>query len=217
MMVDNSEKWIARAEELLKSDNRRDHQEVAAAAQFATSMLTAFYGSESPQLHAFRSGCDAISKSKDGITSKSYELEALAFGTIANAKAELERGLIVNLRIVVTGEILADLVGMGKEILSGGSTETAKNVAAVMIAVAFEDLLRRMALELAGLNERRPLQDIVSTLKDSGALKGGEVGVAQSFLKFRNDSLHADWANISRPQVESCTAFVEAILLKHFS
>jgi len=77
--------------------------------------------------------------------------------------------------------------------------------------------MRRMGSELAGLVGRPKLDEVLSTLKDAGITKGGEVGVAQSFLKFRNDSLHADWANVSRAQVEACAAFIEAMLLKHFS
>lgn len=96
-------------------------------------------------------------------------------------------------------------------------TDAAKNVAAVMIAAAFEDLMRRMGTELAGVGGRPSLQEVLTTLKDAGVLKGGETGVAQSFLKFRNDSLHADWANVSRVQVESCIAFIDGMLLKHFS
>ncbi len=215
-MIDNSGKWVARAEELLRPTNPYDAQSVAEAAQFATSMLTAFYGPGSPQLLAFRSNCDAISKSKEGVSTKNYELSSLALGAIANAKKELGAGLIVNLRVLVTGEILAELIRLGKEILEE-NTGAAKNVAAVMIACAFEDMVRRMALELACLSERRPLQDVITTLKEADVLKGGEIGIAQSFLKFRNDSLHADWENVSRAQVESCTAFVEAMLMKHFS
>jgi hypothetical protein len=64
---------------------------------------------------------------------------------------------------------------------------------------------------------RPSLQEVTTALKGAGVLKGGEIGTAQSFLKFRNDSLHADWANVSRTQVESCTAFIEAMLVKHFS
>ena len=116
----------------------------------------------------------------------------------------------------MAGEVLADLVGLGKETLFQ-PTEAAKNVAAVMIASAFEDLLRRMGVELAGVIGRPSLQDVLNALKDKVVLKGGEIGTAQSFLKFRNDSLHADWANVSRAQVDSCTAFIGAMLLRHFS
>jgi hypothetical protein len=48
-------------------------------------------------------------------------------------------------------------------------------------------------------------------------LKGGEIATAQSYLKFRNDALHADCARVQKSQVNSCTAFIEALLVKHFS
>lgn len=205
--------WIKRADDVLGKGGT-DTTTASEATQFATSMLTLLYGSHSTQLKAFSAGCDALAKSKVGILAA--ELRRYAQGVIRNAKAELEAGLVGNLRLEVTGEVLSDLVGIGKEILSEG-TESAKNVAAVMIAAAFEDLLRRMAAELAGFSGRPSLQDVLTALKDAGALKGGEIGTAQSFLKLRNDSLHADWANVSRTQIESCTAFIDAMLVKHLS
>ena len=46
---------------------------------------------------------------------------------------------------------------------------------------------------------------------------GGKPTVALSYLKFRNDSLHADWNKVERSQVQSCLSFAEQLLLKHFS
>jgi hypothetical protein len=191
-----------------------EHDAASEAIQFATSMLTALYGLQSPQLQQFSAGCEAITKAKVGIIP--VQLRRHSYGAINNAKAELEAGLVGNLRTQVTGEVLADLAALGKEILSEG-TESAKNVAGVLIAAAFEDLMRRMAVELAHVEGRPSMQDIVTALKDAEVLKGGEIGTAQSFLKFRNDSLHADWPNVSRVQVESCIAFIDAMLVKHFS
>jgi hypothetical protein len=215
-LIDNSSNWITRANELLRSADWGDRQKVAEAAQFATSMLTAFYGPQSPQLEAFQCDREAIAKSKDPESTRAFGLSLLALGTIANVKAELEAGLIVKLRALVAGEILAELVRLGKEILDE-QTDAAKNVAAVMTAAALEDLIRRLGLELGGVTDRRSLQDVITSLKSVGVLKGGEIGIAQSFLQFRNDSLHADWAKVSRVQVESCIAFIESMLVKHFS
>jgi hypothetical protein len=53
-------------------------------------------------------------------------------------------------------------------------------------------MIRRMGSELAGVQEE--LEEVIIALKNAGVLEGGEVGTAQSYLKFRNDSLHADWA-----------------------
>src|SRR5258708_25094675 len=126
--------WIKRADEVV-SKGGSDYGAASEATQFATSMLTALYGAHSSQLEAFSQGCEAITKSKVGIVP--VELRRHAYGTIKNAKAEVEAGLVGNLRAQVTGEVLADLVSLGKEILAGG-TEVAKNVAAVLIAAAFE-------------------------------------------------------------------------------
>ena len=74
-----------------------------------------------------------------------------------------------------------------------------------------------MGEEFAGVTTRLNLGEVITTLKNASVLKGGQVGTAQSYLKFRNDSLHADWKNVDRSQVESCLAFSESLLVKHFS
>jgi hypothetical protein len=97
------------------------------------------------------------------------------------------------------------------------TTYSAIQVAAVLTAATFEDILRRLAGEKAGLTGRPKLEHVITALKDGDVLKGGEISTANGYLKFRNDSLHADWAQVHRFQVESCILFVESLLLKHFS
>jgi hypothetical protein len=211
MMATNADAWLARAKEILSGT--RPASEVV---QSAISLFAAVYGPQSTQLNSLTTALGQIAKLADGPSSSSHSQQMYAYGAIQNVVAEIERGLIVSLRAQVAGEIFAELVGLGKEILQDGS-DSAKNVSAVLIAAAFEDLMRRMGSELAGVVGRPKLEDVLIALKSAGITKGGEIGTAQSFLKFRNDSLHADWANVSRAQVESCTAFIEAMLLKHFS
>jgi hypothetical protein len=69
-----------------------------------------------------------------------------------------------------------------------------------------------MGSELAGVVGRPKLEEVLTALKN-GVLKGGEVGTAQSHLKFRNDSLHADWPKVQKSQVQSCIALIEALLV----
>ena len=145
-----------------------------------------------------------------------YALLHHAAGAMKSANRELKAGLIVRLRVAVAGEILTELIGLAKEVLRE-QTDTAKNTASVLVAAAFENLIRRMGEEFAGVTTRPKLEEVITALKDKGILKGGEVGTAMSYLKFRNDSLHADWQKVGRPQVESCLAFNEAMLVKHFS
>lgn len=215
-MIDNSEIWKKRAAEILQIPAAADQTLASQAVQFATSMLTALYGSESTQLREFRAGCEAISKQKTHPVSIALYLCSHAYGAIQNAKAELEAGLIMKLRVAVAGEILAELIRLAKEIMAD-RTEEATNVSAVLIAAAYEDLIRRMGEEFAGVTGRPRLEEVIIALKTADVLKGSQIGIAQSYLKFRNDSLHADWENVDRSQVESCLAFIESLLVKHFS
>lgn len=210
-MSTDTEAWLKRAKEILaKGNNSRE------AGPFATSILSALYGPHSPQLLAFSRDMQGLAKSAENVTSATYFQHSLALSTIQNVIGEIENGLIVNVRTQVAGEVLAELVALGKEILED-DTESSKNVSSVLIAAAFEDLIRRMASELAGVTGRPKLEAVITALKTAGILKGGEPGLAQSYLKFRNDSLHADWANVEKSQIQSCSAFIESLLLKHFS
>lgn len=208
-MIDQ-DAWIKRADEVIASTSPWDS---SAALQFATSMITAFYGPDSPQMKTFRSATEGIQKAR-GVHSDEMIMHARA--TVQNIKAEIQTGLAQGVRALIAGEIVSELLAVAKDILSDNS-ESAKNVGAVLVAAAFEDTVRRMGSEFAGVLGRPALQEVIITLKDKDVLKGGEPGTAQSYLKFRNDSLHADWANVQRTQVESCLAFVEALLVKHFS
>jgi hypothetical protein len=210
-MINNAEPWLTRAKSML-ADRHMASEEI----HFATSLLTALYGAQSPQLIAYNTGLAQIAKSAENLTEAVFSQQQHAHGAIRNAIAEIEGGLITSLRTQVAGEVFAELVGLGKEILED-DTESAKNVSAVLIAAAFEDLMRRMGSEFAAVAGRPKLEEVLTALKNAGILKGGEVGTAQSYLKFRNDSLHADWEKVQRSQVQSCIAFIEALLLKHFS
>ncbi len=208
-MLDKGEAWLTRAKTMLAKG-----QPGAEEIQFATSLLVAIYGPQSAQLNAYSTALTQIAKSSPlGLV---YQQGLYAYGVIRNTVAEIEHGLITSLRAQIAGEILAELVGLGKEALED-DTDSAKNVAGVLVAAAFEDLLRRMGKELAGVVGRPKLEVVITALKDAGILKGGEVGTAQSYLKFRNDSLHADWGKVQRSQIQSCIGFIEALLVKHYS
>jgi hypothetical protein len=209
-MLNNSDAWLTRAKQVLSEIQSSGH------SQFAISLLTAVYGPRSPQLMAYTTTLEQIAVLSPNPTNAMHHQQRHAHAVIRNVVAEIEGGLITSLRAQVAGEIFAELVGLGKEILEDG-TDSAKNVSAVLIAAAFEDLMRRMGSEKADVVGRPKLEEVVTSLKNAGILKGGEVGTAQSYMKFRNDSLHADWDKVQTSQVQSCTAFIEALLAKHFS
>ena len=208
-MPPKADAWLARAQELLQG-NKGD------LIPGATSLLSAVYGVNSPQLKAFTDALAQQAKGASNPGNAAFYQQGYALGTVQNVVAEIRQGLISNIRTQVAGEVFAELIGLAKETLSD-NTESSKNVAAVLVAAAFEDVIRRMGAELAGVAGRPKLDSVLTELKAKGVLVGGETGLAQSYLKFRNDSLHADWANVQRSQIESCVAFLESMLLKHFS
>jgi hypothetical protein len=209
-MVD-IESWIKRANEVLNGGHSLHN--VSEEMQFATSMIAAFYGPESPQMKTFRDTADGIHKGKEAVQ---HNLQMHARATIRNVKAELQAGLVKNVRALIAGENIAELLALAKDVLSENS-EAAKNVGAVLVAAAFEDLIRRMGAVFAGVISRPDLQEVIGTLKQKDVLKGGEPTTALGYLKFRNDSLHADWNKVERSQIHSCLSFIEQLLLKHFS
>lgn len=136
-------------------------------------------------------------------------------GALANLREEVEQHLLVSLERRITGDVLSDLLQLARAALSEPG-DAAKNVAAVLAAAAFEDTLRRIAREHGGsLGDK--LADVVDSLKSAAILVPPQLGIALSYLNFRNRALHADWDNIDRVSVESVLAFVEQLLLKHFS
>jgi hypothetical protein len=210
-MVTNADPWITRAESVLQAGVRS-----AEIVPFAISFVSAIYGAQSIQSTSLQSTLAQISKNADSVGVAFLHQNQHARGTIQNTIAEIKGGLISTLRVRIAGEVLAELVGLGKEIMDN-DTPAANNVSAVLIAAAYEDLIRSMGTELAGITGRPKLEEVVNRLKDAGVLVGGEVATAQSYLKFRNDSLHADWTKVQRPVTQSCLAFIEGLLTKHFS
>jgi hypothetical protein len=202
----NVEKWLERAGSftgrvgMLNAPNKSGE-----AVSFAISMATTFYGANSQQVESLRRSTEKYGNDVDR-----YEF---AKGSITNMVAEVKSGLVQNIRLAIAGEVLADLIAMAHEALD----EKAIHVSAVLTAAAFEDLMRRLAQEKAGITARIKLEKILIELKEKGVLQGGEPGVAQSFLKFRNDSLHADWQNVTDVQVVGCLGLVESLTIKHFS
>ena len=137
-------------------------------------------------------------------------------GLLTTLLSELDAGLIGNLQQQIAGEVLGDLIQLAKAALSENTPGTT-NVAAVLVAASYEDTIRRMGNQLAGITDRRDLEKVLIVLKEKGHLKGAQVGIAQSYLKLRNDALHADWDDIEKESVKSCLSFVEGLLLRHFS
>ncbi len=217
----NKEEIEIRASELLSlGESLRTERDLGKTSQLlhgAISLTEICYGSDSAQ-------CSGLIGYRDGLISglqrelNQTRIRAVPFtiGVLENLLSDLKLGLIGNLRQQIAGEILGDLIALAKAALSEDKPGTV-NVAAVLTAASYEDTIRRMGNQLAGITDRRDLEKVLIVLKEKGHLKGAQVGIAQSYLKFRNDALHADWDDIEKESVNSCLSFVEGLLLKHFS
>jgi hypothetical protein len=215
LLSDNSDAWLKRAKQKLLAPSEVQGGGLQ-TVQFATSMLTALYGPVSPQLRQFEHTVSVVEANIVGLFNIDRELDGAARAIIRNTVEEIEAGLILKVRVAVAGEVLSEMTALAKDVMVDRTNE-AKNAAAVLVAAAYEGLLRKMGEEFAGVTTRPKLGDVITALKAANVLKGGQTATAQSYLKFRNDSLHADWTNVDRSQVESCLAFSESLLLKHFS
>ena len=120
-----------------------------------------------------------------------------------------------SVRDTITAEVLSDLVMLARRVMDE-SASSGKDVAAVLTAAAFEDTIRRLASK-EGIAHYEKLADTLDELKKKGILQGAQVGVAQSYLSFRNKALHASWADVDMASVQSALAFTEQLLLKHFA
>jgi hypothetical protein len=212
-------KILGRIKELLEMPPEKIQNASAAAGELyhgTVTLLGLTHGENSQQVKAFNEAVAAIRKSKDGFWGISIETIRYSQGALASLQGEVAAGLIGNLRREVTGEVLADLLQLAKAALNEG-TVGGKNVAAVLVAAAFEDTLRRLGALCCGIHTREPLSDILLSLKTADILKGSQVGVVQSHFQFRNDAMHADWDKIDTVAVGTVIGLVQELLLKHLS
>ena len=174
-----------------------------------------FHGANCHQLRTLNDHIAGIQKSEKVPFRATIAVAGSSLGALRNLKREIEEGLVGNLRREVTGEVLSDLLRLGKEALANG-TDGGKNVAAVLAAAAFEDTIRNLGATYCGIHTRESLPDILARLQAADILKGSQVGVVQSHFQFRNDAMHADWSKIDAVAVGTALSLVQELLLKHF-
>jgi hypothetical protein len=207
----NLETIKSRVEALLGLPNAADR-----ASELLTGTLTvlsAVYGPESHQVSTLRQASKDLGLGRT--LSGDNSIAEIALGALKNLKGELDSGLVGSLQMRLMGEVLVDFVQLARAALDEGTTD-GKNVASVLAAAAFEDTIRRMGASLAGIIRQDDLSAVIDSLKKQGILVAPQLGIAISYLNFRNRALHAQWDEIEREAVASALAFVEQLLLKHF-
>lgn len=211
----NQETVLSRIDYLIQT---RGVQSIPADSQErlhgAISLMTALYGADSPQVKRLQQDAEKVI-SKYHVEGAADQIDCLAIGALRNLKGEVEAGLLASLQRVVSGEVLSDFLQLSRQALDEKG-DGPKNVAAVLAAALFEDTIRRLA-KSNSIPHIEKLQDVITELKSIGVLQGSQVGIANSYLNFRNNALHAQWDKIERESVASVLGFVEQILLKNFS
>lgn len=207
----------SRVDSLLNSSSQTSSIELQNALYFGTlSVMQAVYGSNSSQERDLRTYLERLREKLPPGNSLLIQQSISAIkGALSSIKAEIESGFMGTLRTTLTGEVLTDIIKLTRAVLEEKGDD-AKNVASVLAAAAFEDTLRKLA-DIKKCGDADKLADLLTQIKDAGVLQGAEVGIAQSYLSFRNRALHAKWNEVDRPSVESVLAFVEQIILKHFT
>lgn len=178
----------------------------------ALSISVLVYGAGSPQVEAFKKAESNVRALKTGLNYRYQLIDSESRGVLQTIKSEVQQGLVSSIQQQATGTVLAELLSLAKEKL-----DDRVEVAAVLAAAAFEDTIRRMGETLAGVTGRPKLESVLLSLKSANVLVGPAFTTAQGYLTFRNHALHADWSKLNGALVGSLIAFVEGLVLQHFS
>jgi len=115
-----------------------------------------------------------------------------------NLGAEGRRRPLPSVDKRIASDVLSDFVALARETLQQPG-DGPKNAAAVLAAAAYEDTLRRMAG-----GPQKDLDEVITDLKKSRQLVASQLGIAVSFLNFRNRALHANWETIHGRPWRAC-------------
>jgi len=208
----------ARVDSLLEKARKGGGDPVARAnelLQGALTVMAAFYGPDSHQVTTLREVTEEIRSQGPFVDTYNFKVIDVVVGVLNNLKAELDAGLAGSLQKRMAGDVLTNFIQLARAVLDEPG-DNAKNVAAVLAAAAYEDTIRRMGTEFAGVMGRDDLSHVIDALKKAAVLQPPQLGIALSYLNFRNRALHANWEQIDRSAVNSVLGFVEQLLLKHF-
>jgi hypothetical protein len=205
---------LTRIDALWTLANTVEPSQIHAALQGTLTLVRLLYGTGSAQEDSLNSALKRTQAVSAGpvFTVPTY-LAPSVRGTLLALRGDIEAGLVGDLKRKAVGEVMADMLTLAKETL----TADTKNVAAVLTAASFEDVIRRLGSTFVGIHDRRKLSEVLIALKEGKILEGAQFGIAQSYLQFRNDAVHADWDKVDSSAVSSCIGFVEQLLMKHFS
>jgi len=129
------------------------------------------------------------------------------------AKQDFEGGYTFNVELRVSGEVFGDFIVLARHALGEGH----KEVAAVLACAALEDSLKRYAMLNRIDTDDKSMAEVINALKASGLVSGAQRSLLDAMPRIRNMAMHAEWAKLSEPDVNSVLGFAEQFLLTKFS
>jgi hypothetical protein len=204
----------ARIDELAVTGQQSSGPEAHSMYQGALSVMIALHGENSSQVKNFLRQREQIQE-KFLPNDIEIGISTVAEGAIKNLQAEIDAGFAGSLQQTISGEVITDFVRLAHQAMDYDASDNSKNVASVLAAAAFEDTFRRLAKN-HNIPHMEKLADLLDELKERKILQGTQVGIANSYLNFRNSALHAQWERIERASVAAVLGFIEQLLLSHF-
>ena len=135
------------------------------------------------------------------------------YGVFQAARDAYDNDLLFDLEIETAADIFGSFAAAAKQALK----ENKKDVAAVIASAALEDALKRYAVRNGLDVDDKTLAPVINALKSKGLVSGAQKSLLAGMLKMRNSAMHADWSEITEPEVASLIGFVEQFLLTNFS
>jgi hypothetical protein len=182
-----------------------DHAAAHQCISETLSIVEAVYGVASIQLKRLREALDHAQKINMRFGAAIFDTSQVLLGTLQAVRTDVEAGVLRKLIRVAVANVVLDFVVLAERALDDGRMD----VAAVLSAAAFEDLMKTRGEE-AGLEvDGKDLSEVINALKASGTLAGPQAKVVASYVPFRNKAMHAEWDKLLAPEVAGLIAFIK--------
>lgn len=165
--------------------------------------LETIFGVNSPQYRTFR---DILPK--DGLKNigHSYEIYPIV-GVLSGALNDLEKGFLIGQEFLISSELFDTVLEEAKELNEKGY----KDPAAVLVRVALEDSLKRIARR-EGLDSDKKTSVVNEDLKNKAIYNQIEWRRIQSWLDIGNAAAHGKFTEYTQVQVSEMIKGVEGFL-----
>ena len=173
----------------------------------AENILVTVFGRESSHLTHFR---EALPRGGIGHVSSSCHIHPLN-GVLSGALDDLEKGFLIGQEFIIAGEILDSVLEQAKYLNKSGH----KDPAAMLVRVALEDALKRIARS-EGIDDNRKASMINDDLKRHNVYPQPQWRFIQAWLDIGNSAAHGNFDAYSVEDVIKMIEGVEQFLIFRF-